>query len=296
MKISRLHLLLGFAAAWPVLLWAGGNEFITYSATAAPGYIRPADPAGGLRAETYVFSPGKFFGSGTRDRGLESAKFENIVRVLAPNLAKQNYFPTKDVAGANLVIIVHWGSTQVYEDPNKLETVANLGAATTAYQADYAANGGLADSGALNQAISNGEQDGFLRAKSEAENAMLLGYQGTLQKSKKDLLMSEEERSLRFDLADERYFIVLMAYDNALMQKDHKPRLLWVTRLSVRSAGNNFTEALPALSATGADIYGKQIDGLVRVRRSMKAGTVKLGDLEVIGEVARPARTDNPAK
>ena len=291
MKTLRFSLLLALAPG-PVPLFAG-NEFITYSATAAPGYIRPADPAGRLRPESYVFSPGKFFGNGTRDKGLESAKFEKIAQILAPNLAKQDYFPSKDSKDADLVIIVHWGTTQVYEDPNKTDTAANLSGAAASYQADFAANGMLADPSALNGAIMNGEQDEVLRRRYEAENAALLGYKGTLDKSRREMMMTEEERTLRYDLQDERYFVVLMAYDYRSVQVDHKPKLLWVTRLSVRSNGNNFQEALPALSRTGSEVFGKQIDGLVRVRRSMKAPTVKLGELEVVGDgTSPPAKTD----
>lgn len=294
MKTARLSLWLALGVS-PVLLFAG-NEFITYSATAAPGYIRPAGPNGtGLRAETYVFSPGRNFGNGTRDHGLESTSFENIARILAPNLAKQDYFPTKDARGADLVIIVHWGATQVYEDPNKTDTTANLSGAAASYQADFAANGMLADPSALNAAIMNGEQDDQLRRRFEAENAALLGYKSTLDKSRREMMMTEEERTLRYDLQDERYFVVLMAYDGRSIQVDHKPKLLWVTRLSVRSAGNNFQEALPALSQTGAEVFGKQIDGLVRVRRSLKAPTVKLGEMEVVSE-GDAAKTGKPGK
>ena len=99
---------------------------------------------------------------------------------------------------------------------------------------------------------------------------------------------SPEELTMSLELNEERYFVILMAYDYQYMKKQHKSRLLWATRISVRSPGNNFIEAMPALVEAGANVYGRQVDGLVRVDAGERGGRVDLGELKVMGTVEEP--------
>ncbi|HTL51238.1 MAG TPA: hypothetical protein VL860_01555, partial [Planctomycetota bacterium] len=106
MHVPRRLLIVLLAAALPAGLEAGFGHVIALSSTARPDYVRPADGSGQPAAQTYVFSPGHFFAGTTRDGSLERMDFIEVARSLAPNLARQNYFPTKDVAAADLTIIV----------------------------------------------------------------------------------------------------------------------------------------------------------------------------------------------
>jgi transcription elongation GreA/GreB family factor len=127
-------------------------------------------------------------------------------------------------------------------------------------------------------------------------NAALLGYARSLEKERRQLMPTTAEIAMSSELNEERYFVILMAYDNAQARaKDQKPKPLWITRLSVRSPGNNFAEALPTMAKVGADLFGQQHDDLVRVRTPTQRGSVKLGELEVLGtanEKAAPAKKD----
>jgi hypothetical protein len=116
-------------------------------------------------------------------------------------------------------------------------------------------------------------------------NAALLGYRRSLEKERTKALPSTQELTMSVELNEERYFVVLMAYDYQFMRREKKPKLLWVTRLSMRSPGNNFTEALPALAFAGADVYGKSLDGLQRVRVNDREVEVKMEDFKVLGTV-----------
>lgn len=266
------------------------------SATAVPGYVRPSNEAGQPRPESYVFAEGRFFDGSSVDRSLTHTTFADITRVLATGLAKQNYYPAEDVDSAQLVILVHWGTTTVYEDPNRIETVANLHAAASAYQEAYSASGGIADASALNAALMNSEMDAQLHASAEARNASLLGYRSSLEKEERNMMMSSDEMSMRFDLAQERYFVILMAYDNQLRMREKQSKVLWITRLSIRSIGNDFTEALANLSNVGSDVFGKQVDTLLRVDPAAPRGTVTLGELKVIGPADDPPADDDDGK
>ena len=273
------------ALAGPLL--AGSGNQIAVSSTASPAYVRALDAQGRPQPETYVFTKGHFLGSGTADSGISKISFPEVLANLAPNLAKQNYFPTKDVGRANLVIVVHWGTTLVYDDPQKAFAIEGLSAALKNYSDGVQANGS-ADAGTLNTLLGQqaNAQDGAQGAI--ARNAALLGYAHTLARERQKIMPGTEEYTMSEELNEERYFVVLMAYDYQFMKREHRPRLLWVTRLSLRSPGNNFAEALPALSHAGGDVFGRQIDDLVRVRVPAQRGQVKLDELKVLGSFDDP--------
>jgi hypothetical protein len=90
------------------------------------------------------------------------------------------------------------------------------------------------------------------------------------------------------ELNEERYFIIVMAYDYQLLRKEKKSQVLWITRISVRSPGNNFAEAVPTLAHAGSEVFGRHVDGLVKIK-TRKGGRVDLGELKTLGVEAAPS-------
>jgi hypothetical protein len=257
------------------------DETVAISSTASPAYVRTKGPDGQLAPQTYLITKGRFFGGQTAEKTLSSLKFEDVLKTLAPSLAKQNYFPTKDTATADLVIMVHWGVTEIYEDPrgaqNSIEALNQRLAEVNAAVADT----GIADPGALNISQAEAGDTAQSQAATTRRNAALLGYDRALSREQQKTVASVEEQTMMMELNEERYLIVLMAYDYKFMQKEKKPRLVWVTRLSVRSPGTNFLEAIPVLARAGSDVFGRELPGLTRV--SVAPGKVKIHELEVLG-------------
>jgi len=262
---------------------AGRNDAIVVSATAASGYVRPLDAEGKPVPETYVFLEGDYMGSATADASEGRMSFDALTRVLAANLIKQNYVPTKNVPEAKLLIRVVWGSTQIYEDPQRQHNIESLNSAGAQYTESYAANG-LADPGKVNEITMTQGLEQYSVDTAIARNALLLGYQRALDQLGQRIIATTDEEALRGELNEERYFVVLLAYDYEQLRQTKKPRLLWITRLSIRSPGNNFTEALPMLALAGAESYGRNVDDLQRVKvRNLPGGDVTMPDIKVLG-------------
>lgn len=267
-------------------LSGGASAFVAINATAISDYVRPLDAQGKPRPESYVFTAGKFFGGRTADTSIGQLKFEEISKSLALPLAKQNYFPTKEVRTANLLLMVHWGTTQIFEDPHRERSLERMNEALSEYRDVAAAgDGNNADSGALNAAIGEQNNAAASAAGMIARNAKLLGYKATLEREQRKLFASTEEQTMNAELNEERYFIIVMAYDYQLLLKEKKSRLLWITRISVRSPGNNFAEAIPVLARAGSEVYGRHVDGLVRIQAGKGDGRVDLGELKTLGAV-----------
>jgi hypothetical protein len=275
-------------AVLPARLGAEWGEYVTVSSTAAKDYVRTVTGKNGeLRPESYVFAEGMFFGGSTRDAGLEKVPFTEVVTTVGRSLAKQNYFPAKDPKLAELLILVYWGTTTVQEDPNKQLNVEALNAAVAGFNAAVAAaaeGGPPADPAQLNGVLNERDNDATSANSIAAYNAKLLGYATALRKKQNDVNVSTEERTFREDLAEERYFVVLLAYDYNALMKGHTRRLRWTTRMSVSASGVNFRASLAAMNQMAANYFGRQVDDLQRGQVAPKEGKVEIGEVKVVND------------
>ncbi|HWA09329.1 MAG TPA: hypothetical protein VG838_07770 [Opitutaceae bacterium] len=275
----------------PATLCAQGRpptDAVAVSSSASVEYTRQKFGPGAPKPESYLFFQGTFYGGATRDKNLENEQFNQIVQVLGQNMVRQNYFPSKDPRSADLLIVVHWGVTTTAEatEPNLADDRVKLAELSSEYNQALRAylngKGGSfpPDPGPVNlqQAIVDGENAEVM--KHIAENAKLLGYKDQMYK---DETTSVDDHSLYEDLNEERYFVILMAYDYHTMKKGSTPKLLWSTRFSMRAPGNFFTAALPAMSKVAANSFGRAIDGLkIERANQVKEGKVEVGTPEVI--------------
>jgi hypothetical protein len=123
------------------------------------------------------------------------------------------------------------------------------------------------------------------RERADMRNAQLLGYDSELAqtgrteistfKLRRDDLMSEIEQN--------RYFVILMAYDFQALWKQKRHRLVWVTRMSVRERGGDFARLLPSMVAYSSQFFGMDTSGLVR--RPLPEGHVEIGEPRSLGIV-----------
>lgn len=270
------------ALAFPAV---AASNYVVVSATATEGYERQA-PDGALRPESYVISKGKHFGQG-RDAQSADAQFDLVLQALAPALAEQQYWPANGLENADLLIVVHWGETEVYDDPMADYMAESFNDALAEYMAN-ADEAGNADPGRLNELKRMEGMTNQLAAQAQKTNAELLGYRSSLEKEERRYFASEDERTMKSELAENRYFVVLMAWDYQAMRVKMPAKLKWVTRMSVRSAGNRFAETVPALMRQGAPLFGRQSDSLVRHRESIdrRKAEVEIGETKVVEEEA----------
>jgi hypothetical protein len=292
--LARLSLLLAGGALFVAGARANDADTVSVAAGADQDYVRQKFGEGGqkTRAESYLFARGSRFGGLLRDPSLENFQFSDVVRALAPDLAKQQYFPAPDRTPADLLIVVHWGITGVAEDAsngqadfqNLMKDVASHNAAV--------ASGGIADPSAVEGDLNIIHGESTHSSTSPANNADLLGYSAAYQKAEYESLgapsgMTEMDRRLRGDLIEERYFVILMAYDfNSLKnaKKGSKPKLLWSTHFSVSAIGMNFSTALPAMSKVAAGYYGHNVEGLLLDAGRILEGKVEVGEPRQVDE------------
>lgn len=258
--------------------------------------------------ETYVFYQGKFFGGQTVDRTLERMPFIQVAQFLAPHLKKQHYVPVQKMTEADLILVIHWGATV---GKNRADALASyglqgdtqmklLGAAGDFETASAAAeqSGASVESMArlmeaerrVNdlsleraQAVDFSRLDNDLSAGS---NAALLGLSNALREENQAPLVSTTLQTINAMLDEDRYFIIMVAYDRRALVNDKVAKRMWSARINMRSAGVNFREAVNYFGKIGENLFGKQSDRMViqEAVTSDQPGKEKvlIGELKVI--------------
>ncbi len=283
-----------FALAWQ-------DNAVAVAAGADKDYVAQkfGERGSKAKAESFVFAQGRYFGGYLRDPSLDRTQFGDIARNLAPALAKQSYYPAADAKNADLLIVVHWGITSVEENPDHGQTEFDqLQKDGAAYNSKFSSGdggrstGGIGDPGFVGSDLAIAFGQSAAAGSAPADNARLLGYASELQKEEYRSLgvgsgMTDLDRRLREDLVDERYFVILMAYDYRSVKEGRrgaKPKLLWSTHFSMRATGFNFTSALPAMTSTAANFFGHQVEGLLLEANRIPEGRVDVGEPRTVEE------------
>jgi hypothetical protein len=276
---------------------------------ASSDYIRVKLADGSYQPEFYSLGKGGKWGGNISDATVDKLQFLDVAHVVAGPLADQNFVPATDPAKTKLLIMVYWGTTQVPGPSSDSMAYDQLSAA----QANLASFNGpsVAPSGntpkggntgvtsdaaesALSGAMAMLSVENEQRDRLDFKNAQMLGYdsegvigtdygnnlKGTAFAAKRDTLVAEIEEN--------RYFVVLMAYDFQLLWKQKKHKLLWETRFSISERHNEFDKALPAMAQYASRYFGQDTHGLLRAQ--VLEGHVDVGEVKSLGEVAPPQK------
>ena len=291
------------------------------SARVSDEYVRTKLPDGGFEAETYAFGEGGQWSGPTNDDTIDKLRFIDVAHAIAFPLAAQNYLPAKDPKQTKLLIMVYWGTTAgaggasssvahqslssagqhlaampsmaappyagIMETPNvgtskdgRFGPDANQ-APQTALAERRAADSEFASAMAT-VALENRQRD-----KDNWRNARILGFDSDLAATA-DLqytALRSRHQDLIDEIEDDRYFVVLMAYDFQTMWKEKKHQLLWETRFSIRKRHNDFDKQLAAMVENASRYFGQDSHGLVH--KPLPEGRVTLGDVQVVGVESR---------
>ncbi len=271
------------------------DDRVAVSSTAAADYSREKFGGPVPKTETYVFMPGRFFSPLGVDHSIDGMSFRTIAESLAPELARKNYLPAKEVKGADLLLVVHWGATRPHVTTDEMRGVTMYSFDTTQEKAMEGLRGSLDPIGALQASIGSeaDRQIEFDQAERltdqlaadyvAADSARLLGYTRDLRRHGERLWSSTDEVTLRSDLATERYFIIVRAYDLRHVV-GRKPRAVWTLHLNMRSPGHNFPEALTMMGDVAVSFFGRETQKVDTVIPKVREGTVTFGDIIIVGE------------
>lgn len=260
----------------PFSLVSGSEQLTAVSARVFSNYVRLRNPDGSYRAETYAFGNGGMVSSAqagvdsagiiangaprgggvVSDPTIDDVSFGTLSRTIAHSLGEQNYIPTRDPNGTNLLIMVYWGRSS----GSYLST-------------DGASNDSI---DAWNAQLMGFDSDRFIRERTDVSTAF---FGRSLRSMIVDQVHSAEISALQMD----RYYVVMRAFDFQAAWRQRKIKLLWETRFSLSERQHDFEKELPTMAHTASKYFGQDTDGLVRAR--IPEGQVDIGNVKSLGNV-----------
>jgi hypothetical protein len=272
-------------------------ELTVVSSTVHNGYEREKLPDGSFKPVRYSFGEGTCDTGSTADGSLDRLNFRQLIRVLSGPLAQQGFHPSRNPNEVDQLIVVHWGRTAGWDGGagygNAYGTLNRAHAAMTAAfptnpskptpnAPPTTSNGGVPGAaGDFDLMLLMLRQLDDARAHQNAQNAQLLGYYDTLKRLPSHFGISNPDRKDLIDeIEDDRYYVILAAYDFQVAKKEQKPKVLWVTRLSLLARGANFDESVDRMVRAAAAYFGRPTNGLHR--EGMREARAIPGKLEVL--------------
>lgn len=219
----------------------------------------------------YNMMQGRYFGGYTRDTSLEQKPFSEIAVELAERMEQQGLFVAANIEEADLLLVVSWGTTDIPLDWSELFPEGDSGFAESEEEEIEQANESFA------QSLDQSNREGL--RKQGMDMAQLLGFDRSLRS--KDTSV-QEYNELQTMLQQERYFVVVQAFDFQKLRNSKEKVLLWSTRFSMSNAGVSFEDALTSLTRAATPYFGANMDDLSKEKTHIGSGEGKVGELEVI--------------
>jgi len=275
------------------------EDTVAISSKVSNGYARKRLPDGSFKVETYAFGKGDDWDSVRVDPSADKLDFMTVARTVAVPLAERNFLPTRDQKTTDLLIMVYWGttraperasdtnSTRLVHDADREQDQAQMMLNHAASPSDFKVAKEMAAAAAadMRDAVEGLDSEQQTRENKDVKIVTLLGYDswwlatesasggGERAFRKEDMLNEVEE---------DRYFVVLMAYDFQSMMKK-KSKLVWEVHMSVREHSNEFDKRLPSMAEDASRFFGTDSGGLNHV--VLPEGKVDVGPLRSLGEV-----------
>ena len=281
--------------------FASNNSVVTavYSSV-SNGYERQKLPDGSFKREYYAIARGHYVPGRDKNPSIDGVPFPSIAGLVAQHLAEQNYYLAQDSKSADILLLITWGTTTPFDDIghkrfennfidalNGLKLLDNvkpqnlsLDGTQSASDADKeAAKSRLEQQLVILQAANND------RFKASEANARILGYvteMNSLGSPARFAGAGSYYNDLTSDLEEERYYVVISAYDFRTAVHDGKRKLLWATRVSISARSNKFDEQLATMLAAAGRQFGKESNHLIRQYREEH---INFGELKFLGVV-----------
>jgi hypothetical protein len=284
---------------------AGNNDITAVSSRKSDSYIRIQLPNGTFVPESYVFGRGGVWRGERVDSTIDKLTFQDVAHVIAGPLSSENYVQAKDPSTTKLLIMVYWGTSHGQEHASESNEYVNLQAAQAAKDnARMQAGGPPKGSGGgsvlnsypknadeasaddrLTNALSAVVAENHMRDQADYLNVTMLGYDSWWDDTQKYIGTPLDFRrdDLLGEIEEDRYFVVLMAYDFQALWWKKKHRLLWETRFSIRERHHAFNEDLPAMAQYASQFFGQDSHGLIH--KAIPIGHVDIGAVKSLGEV-----------
>ena len=227
----------------------------------------PATPA---RPQYYVATSLGYQDFGSVIAGIKAPPPAEVQRLIGAELAKRGYrAASEETPAPTLVLAYAWGTLNA-------ETLTG-------------------DAGAPNAQLNHAKIVAFLGGKKVGLDDHALDPFGAPAPGL--AVASFDARDLS-DIAREDFFVIVVSAYDAESIRQHKKKLLWMTRISAPSRGFELADIAPAMLKIASTHFGRETERPVWMTATEKfKATVTPGELKVVGyEEDKPAAPPAPAR
>lgn len=294
MKRSIGYTALGIAVLTLLMAVVRGEDTVATAVYSriGNGYKRERLADGSFKPEHYALANGGLIAGTGSDNTIERVTYPEVAEIAARFLLQQNYHYAQTKEQAKLLLVLNWGATLSYNNMNYGYAVQQLSvaAAELSKQKMYgASNDTDVPMDAMAEQLLMVKMENRARDAINLPNAKILGYLDAINEA--DGIQrwaggGDRYNDLIGDIEEPRYYIVISAYDFPGLEKQGKKKLLWQTRVSVRSPGNSFDQSFAPMLKSASKYFGQDSGKLVRGEEAK--ARVELGDLKFLGEANEP--------
>lgn len=274
-----------FACTLPVQ--AAGPVVSVYS-RAMNGYTRQLNPDGSFKSETYSFAQGERLSGQVADPSMDEMPFLHVAQAISDAMRSQNYLPGVKPEETDLMVYVSWGTTTGSDNGRFTGGYDQLAAAMRAGQVVDTGvfgtqSGDLSVQAQVDLFLTLNGVNNEARDRNNFVNASILGYAQDLRDATfMKMYAAGFAQDVIGEVEEDRYFVVLRAYDMKTLVTEKKMKQVWETRFSIRQFGHRFDRALPAMAKYASRFYGQDIGRLVR--QPMRSTDIRVGPITEVGQ------------
>lgn len=279
------------------------EKLVVVRSTATSSYLEKRMRDEKRQPQSYVFMAGRYFAGGTHDNSLDKTPFETIAKRLALDLRQQDFHPAESFAKSDLLLVVHWGVTYGHNRDTvamamSSENLSGLKIESEIAQREWeeaVAAGDFMGSAAAqgrvdqlqNETRSNIQDIAGNQPARDEDNATLLGLRTELEDPNTSPFGDDRLQAISDMTKEERYFVIVMAYDVPTLVRTKKLKRVWILRASIGSAGVNFHQALDRMGNIAGRYFGTRQEGVLfnHTGDRERKGRVDLGELIILGTV-----------
>jgi len=245
------------------LLAAERAQLTTYARTHGKYERVPSHP------ESFVIVEGELNLTGVDDAYLENVPFAAISGVLADALTDGGFTSAPESQNADLLIVVHRGRTAPHEG-------IGMSTATTS---DVSQDVVISPLGTpvIDRVNSGSPHTGITTGDNRVQVAKVLGFHERLSELHENRRLPAHQqryRELLDEVSQQRYYLVIAAYDHRALQAGGRQVLLWETRLSVAAQGKSFADRFAAMLEAGSRYYGSNTPAGLDRRSIATSGSI----------------------
>jgi hypothetical protein len=265
----------------------------------AKDYVRKKLPDGTFKPETYAFGQGDDWRGARVDPTIDDMSFMDVARILAVPLAKKQYLPTADPKTTDELIMMSWGTSRAPEKATESMSHQRLQQANDMRErALQMAKVNQGNTKAVEQllaeadnqilmALSAVQAENQTRENTDMRTATLLGYDSWWVKVNSAMggsPLGRRRMDMEDELEEDRYFVILTAFDYQKLVKEKKQKFLWEVRFSIREHGTAFDDRIKGMAELASNYFGRDSGGLHH--DTIPNGNVEIGPVQSLGVIS----------